>query len=188
MTNRPGLETTTVVSKTQRVPKAEDLAPPAPALLVAPVPPPEDLEAVDDKWFGFLADGEPHVNADFVVFVLDCSSSPEHAWSATCPVLPFPRPKPGQIILCNAQRSVTAPERPTHTLPFDVLEVSEVNAVPLSCLQRVPRRRMTATARRGRPSWARQTPCRSARPLPRRSRRARHPAAAASAVVLEGES
>jgi hypothetical protein len=38
----------------QRVPPASDLAPPAPASLVAPVPPPEDLESVDDRWFGFL--------------------------------------------------------------------------------------------------------------------------------------
>jgi hypothetical protein len=40
----------------QRVPKAADLAPPAPAALVQPLPPPGDLEAVDPKWFGFLED------------------------------------------------------------------------------------------------------------------------------------
>ena len=43
----------------QRVPKAADLAPPAPAALVQPLPPPDDLEAIDPKWFGFLEDGAP---------------------------------------------------------------------------------------------------------------------------------
>lgn len=42
----------------QRVPPASDLAPPAPASLVAPVAPPEDLDTVDDRWFGFLQNGE----------------------------------------------------------------------------------------------------------------------------------
>lgn len=47
------------VAPPQRVPKAADLAPPAPAALVQPLPPPDDLEAVDPKWFGFLEDGAP---------------------------------------------------------------------------------------------------------------------------------
>ncbi len=42
----------------QRVPPASDLAPPAPASLVAPVAPPDDLDTVDDRWFGFLQNGE----------------------------------------------------------------------------------------------------------------------------------
>jgi hypothetical protein len=42
----------------QRIPKAADLAPPAPAALVQPLLPPDDLESVDPKWFGFLEDGE----------------------------------------------------------------------------------------------------------------------------------
>ena len=39
----------------QRVPAAVDLAPPAPALLVAAVPPPPELDQPEDKWFAFLS-------------------------------------------------------------------------------------------------------------------------------------
>ncbi len=38
----------------QRVPPAIDLAPPAPALLVAAVPPPPELDQPEPKWFAFL--------------------------------------------------------------------------------------------------------------------------------------
>ncbi len=39
----------------QRVPAAVDLAPPAPALLVAAVPPPPELDQPAEKWFAFLS-------------------------------------------------------------------------------------------------------------------------------------
>ena len=39
----------------QRVPPAIDLAPPAPALLVAAVPPPPELDQPEEKWFAFLS-------------------------------------------------------------------------------------------------------------------------------------
>ena len=41
----------------QRVPPASDIATPAPASLVAAMPPPEDVEAVDASWFSFLDGG-----------------------------------------------------------------------------------------------------------------------------------
>lgn len=41
----------------QRVPSIGDVASPAPASLVSPLTPPEDIETVDPSWFGFLDDG-----------------------------------------------------------------------------------------------------------------------------------
>ena len=43
----------------QHVPAVADLAPPAPALLVATVPPPSDLDTIQDKWFAFLQGAHP---------------------------------------------------------------------------------------------------------------------------------
>ena len=70
----------------QRVPPAIDLAPPAPALLVAAVPPPPELDQPEDKWFAFLG-GAPafhqrviEVTEDFCLQPADNAGREPSAW------------------------------------------------------------------------------------------------------------